>query len=91
MEKSNNTGKIVGAILMGAAIGGVIGAALGILFAPEKGSETRKRILATGEDLKGAFANKFKGNVEEIENEVGPVREKVSELVSGIAKTDKLN
>ncbi|HEX7413144.1 MAG TPA: YtxH domain-containing protein, partial [Bacteroidia bacterium] len=47
MEKSNNTGKLIGALLVGAAIGG----ALGILFAPHKGSETRKRILAQGEDL----------------------------------------
>lgn len=40
--KSNNTGKIIGAAVAGVIIGG----ALGILFAPAKGSETRKNILS---------------------------------------------
>jgi gas vesicle protein len=53
MEKSINSGKIVSALLLGAAIGGTIGAALGILFAPEKGSELRKKLSASGDDLTG--------------------------------------
>lgn len=48
MEHSNSNGKLIGALLVGAAIGG----ALGILFAPDKGSETRKKIMAKGADLK---------------------------------------
>lgn len=52
MENSNSTGKLVGALLVGAAIGGI----LGILFAPEKGSETRKKLFSKGKDLKDKAA-----------------------------------
>ena len=47
MDTTNSSGKIIGALLAGAAIGGV----LGILFAPDKGSETRKKIAGTTDDL----------------------------------------
>ncbi len=55
MERSNNTEKIIGALLLGAAIGGV----LGVLFAPDKGSETRKKLLDQSGDLTGALKDKF--------------------------------
>ncbi len=42
MGKSN--GKTILAILTGVAIGTVIGAGVGILYAPRKGKKTRRRI-----------------------------------------------
>jgi gas vesicle protein len=70
MENSTiNNGKLVGAVLLGAAIGGI----LGVLFAPDKGTETRKKILAKGGDLRDSIKDKFTGlmdNVEEMEEEV---------------------
>lgn len=53
----NNNGKIIGAFLLGAAIGGV----LGLLFAPEKGSVTRQKLLSKGEDLKDLVKEKISG------------------------------
>lgn len=40
----NSNGKTVLALLTGALIGTVIGAGVGILFAPHKGKKTRRRI-----------------------------------------------
>ena len=56
-NKSNDTGKIVSAALIGVVVGG----ALGILFAPAKGSETRKSLLAKGDQLKDSIIEKFSG------------------------------
>lgn len=50
-----NSNKVIGALLVGVAIGG----ALGILFAPEKGSVTRKKLFSKGEDLKDDLIEKY--------------------------------
>jgi gas vesicle protein len=51
----NNTAKVLTAFAIGAAAGAV----LGILFAPDKGCETRKKMSEQGkklsEDLKNTF------------------------------------
>lgn len=44
---SGNTGKIIGAAVGGA----LVGAALGVLFAPEKGSVTRGKIAGEAKKL----------------------------------------
>ncbi|HYM92552.1 MAG TPA: YtxH domain-containing protein [Chitinophagaceae bacterium] len=87
MEALNNkTGKLIGVLLLGAAIGGI----LGILFAPGKGSETRKKLLAKGSDLTDAMKEKIKDFIEEFKNEFGEVKDKASELIeNGKAKMEK--
>ena len=75
MEKSNNTGKLVGALLVGAAIGG----ALGILFAPNKGSETRKKLMSKGEDLKDSISDKINGLMAESRKDGEMLKSKAKE------------
>jgi gas vesicle protein len=67
MENSNVTGKVIGAIM----IGTLLGATIGLLFAPYKGSRTRNRIVNRSRKL--AFkmreeANSLLRKAEEIEN-----------------------
>ncbi len=77
MEKVNNTGKIVGALLVGAAVG----AALGILFAPNKGAETRKKLMAKSDDLSDAIKEKFNDFMEDTRNEVEHVKVKANNIL----------
>jgi len=47
MENSNDTVKVIGAMLAGA----IAGVTIGILFAPHKGSNTRRRLVDGAKDL----------------------------------------
>jgi gas vesicle protein len=72
---SNNTTKIIGALLLGAAVG----VAVGILLAPDKGSETRKKMADGANDL----ANDAE---EEIKEVIDALKKKVSEMESTLSK-----
>ena len=76
MENSNDSGKVIGALLIGAAIGGV----LGILFAPDKGSKTRRKIFNTGEDLTDSLKEKFNTLLEEAKKEFEAAKAKAMEF-----------
>lgn len=86
MTNSNDSIKLIGALLLGAAVGG----ALGILMAPDKGSETRKKILAKGDDLTDGLKDKFQVFLDEVKKEMETVKNKASVLMGdGIAKAEK--
>ncbi|WP_310556917.1 YtxH domain-containing protein [Flavobacterium sp.] len=52
------SGKTAAGVLLGIGVG----ALLGILFAPEKGSKTRRRIMDKGQD----YADELKGKFDEL-------------------------
>jgi gas vesicle protein len=56
-------------VLIGFLAGAAVGSALGILLAPDKGSETRKKILEKGNDLGDSFAD-FSDTIKDKFNEV---------------------
>jgi gas vesicle protein len=86
MKNSNNNAKLFGALLLGAAIGGV----LGVIFAPDKGSETLKKLAAKGDDLADTLKEQLNDILSDVKNEVNNVKEKANELMeNGMAKVDK--
>lgn len=58
-------------VILGTLVGVAAGAALGLLFAPEKGSETRRKISERYTDLSDAIRNKIQDLVETVKNEYG--------------------
>lgn len=66
MKNSNSTTKVVGALVLGAAAG----AALGVLFAPKKGSETRQEIADNAKKASKNLKNKFQSKVDDLKNQV---------------------
>jgi gas vesicle protein len=73
MKKSN----VVFGILAGAAVG----ALLGVLFAPDKGSKTRRKLYRKGEDM-----------VDDLKDKAHDLAEKANELSRKASKlVDKVN
>jgi len=75
-----NSGKII----LGTLAGVVIGAALGVLFAPDKGSNTRKKIIGKLED----FTNEMKNNLDDAMNDIIQSAENLTDEISQTATDD---
>ena len=84
----NDTTKIVSALLAGFAAG----AAAGILFAPEKGSDLRSKISETAKDWSDTLAelaNSGAASVSDIKERVEEKSEKAGNNNSGKKTTDE--
>jgi gas vesicle protein len=86
MENSNDSLKMIGTLLVGAAIGGV----LGMLFAPVKGSVLRKQIAGKPEELTDALNERLDDFLEEVKREILVVKHKANDFIGdGTAKHEK--
>ncbi len=68
-----------GKLLLGVLAGVAAGALLGVLFAPDKGSETRKKITKKGEDYADSLKDKFNEFVGVISEKFDKITEEVSD------------
>jgi gas vesicle protein len=71
-KSGNNGGGSAQSFLVGAAIGGAVGAALALLYAPKKGSDLREDIVSKVGDVSSRFRSAIKNvkdSAEEIMNE----------------------
>ena len=73
MKKSN--------VVLGVLAGAAVGALIGILFAPDKGSKTRRKLYSKGEDM-----------VDDLKDKVNGLNEKAHDLSRKATKLmDKFN
>lgn len=80
----SNNGNSVLALLLGAAIG----AGVGILFAPDKGSKTREKIKDGFDDAKDNLKHKFEDVTEQLRNKFSgkhTMEETYEDLVSSMS------
>lgn len=73
----NDYRKITGAFL----VGGLIGAAIALLYAPKSGRETRKDIKKTARRIKKETVHLVEDAVESINDFAGEVRDTVSDII----------
>ena len=69
-----------GKILLGVLAGVAIGATLGVLFAPKKGSSTRKRIARKSNDYVNELEDKFNEVIEGVSRKYQNVKEEVKQM-----------
>jgi gas vesicle protein len=77
----NNNGKILAALAAGVAAGAV----LGILLAPDKGSETRRKLNDQGKRFAEGVKNKIQQNKEKLNDLKDEIVQTVKEKVEDFA------
>jgi gas vesicle protein len=71
----------LGKVMLGFVATVAAGAALGVLFAPAKGSVTRKRIARRGTDYSDDVKEKFNSYIDTISEEYESIKNGVMDLV----------
>ena len=66
--------------VLGFLAGAAVGSILGILFAPDKGTETRRKISETGSDVTDSLKSKFNDFVDGIRDTYQGVKDDATDL-----------
>ena len=73
-------------VIIGALAGVAAGLAIGLLFAPEKGEETRRKIGEKYNDLADSWKEKFNDMVRGVKDEYNAAKEKGGDLAEKATK-----
>lgn len=84
MEDSMGTVKVITAL----AVGALIGAGIGILLAPDKGSRTRRRIMNSAQDLADDLKDKISDEAKILRKKANHVVHDASAKVEDLLKTN---
>ena len=84
MDNSNSI-KVLGAVVVGA----VVGATLGVLFAPDKGCRTRSKLVRGVRDMAGDLQDKLINQVDVLRSKANKLEELASAKISDLNNSIK--
>jgi gas vesicle protein len=78
-----------GKVVMGVLAGMAVGALLGVLFAPDKGSETRKKMAEKGGDMADGVKDKLNKLIDELNRKIDEAKAKVNDNTTNVTSTSE--
>ena len=76
-------------IIIGTLVGLAAGALIGILFAPDKGSEVRGKIAKRGEDTLDSIKSSFNSLLDGISVKISKVKDEATDIVDSRKRESK--